>query len=146
MHADGRVDLLIDNGPSPNGIVLNKAENSIFVAMTRDNAIWNIPIYPDGSAQRTGRFSSYFGTGGPDGLLLDEEENLFVAHSSLAAVFVHSSDGEPLKKLTSDVGGGITNLAWRGNGSHEVLIVESASGSILTTKWELGGFQTGADV
>lgn len=58
LHTDGRVDLLVDNGLSPNGIVLNKAEDSIFVAMTKDNAIWNTPIYPDGVAQRTGRFSS----------------------------------------------------------------------------------------
>lgn len=40
--------------------------------MTRDNSVWLAPLYEDGSVQRTGRFSHYFGIGGPDDLAIDE--------------------------------------------------------------------------
>jgi gluconolactonase len=58
LHMDGRVDVLLRNCPSPNGLVVNKAETGSFVAMTRDNSVWHAPLYPDGSVQRTVRFSS----------------------------------------------------------------------------------------
>ncbi|KAL1617088.1 hypothetical protein SLS56_011161 [Neofusicoccum ribis] len=83
LQPDGRVDILLRNCPSPNGLVLDRTETSLFVAMTRDNSIWHAPLYPDGSVQRTGRFSSYYGLGGPDGMTTDEEGNVFVAHSTL---------------------------------------------------------------
>jgi hypothetical protein len=33
---------LIDNAPSPNGLVLNLAENRLFVAITRQPAVWRV--------------------------------------------------------------------------------------------------------
>jgi gluconolactonase len=57
------MDVLLRNCPSPNGLILNKSQDVLFVAMTRDNSVWHVPLYPDGSIQRTGRFSSYFGIG-----------------------------------------------------------------------------------
>jgi gluconolactonase len=95
LHANGRMDVLLRNCPSPNGLVLNKDETVLFVAMTRDNSIWHVPLHPDSSAQRTGRFSSYYGLGGPDGMAMDVEGNILVAHSTLGTVFVHRSSGEP---------------------------------------------------
>ena len=36
----GRLDMLIDTAPSPNGLVLNEHEDVLYVAMTRDNSVW----------------------------------------------------------------------------------------------------------
>jgi gluconolactonase len=40
----GRLDCLIDTGISPNGLVLDPSETVLFVAMTRDNAVWRLPF------------------------------------------------------------------------------------------------------
>src|SRR5690606_36543809 len=39
LRADGRLECLLDNIPGPNGLVLNKAENVLFLAVTRVIAI-----------------------------------------------------------------------------------------------------------
>lgn len=143
LHKDGRMDIVLRNCPSPNGLVLDLSEETLFVAMTRDNSIWHVPIYPDGSTQRTGRFSSYYGMGGPDGMTLDEEGNVFVAHSSLGQVFVHKSNGEPLARIVSTKGNGVTNLTWGGKNMDLLYIVESQTGSILTAQWWCRGIVNG---
>ena len=49
LSPDGRLDCLIDTGISPNGLVLDPTETVLFVAMTRDNAVWRMPLMKDGS-------------------------------------------------------------------------------------------------
>ncbi|KAJ4201479.1 hypothetical protein NW767_006567 [Fusarium falciforme] len=136
---DNRVEVLLRNCPSPNGLVLDADEKNLFVAMTRDNSVWLAPLYADSSVQRTGRFSNYFGVGGPDGLLTDVEGNLFVAHSTLGTVFVHHKDGTPRAIITTkEFGPGTTNLTW-GRDNKTLYIVESGSGTILTLDWYFRG-------
>ncbi|MGY4327595.1 sugar lactone lactonase YvrE [Bradyrhizobium sp. LB7.2] len=57
----GRLDCLISNGPSPNRLVLSPDEAVLFVAMTRDNTIWRVPLTRDGGVAKVGRFSLFFG-------------------------------------------------------------------------------------
>ncbi|KAF3767130.1 hypothetical protein M406DRAFT_251946, partial [Cryphonectria parasitica EP155] len=112
IGADGRIDILLRNCPSPNGLVLDALQTSLFVAMTGDNSVWLGPLYPDGSVQRTGRFSTYFGVGGPDGMTTDSEGNIFVAHSTLGTVFVHQKDGTLMICITTGhIGYGTINLS-----------------------------------
>jgi gluconolactonase len=140
LFMDGRADVLLRNGPSPNGLVLNESQDSLFVAMTRDNSVWLLPLYPDGSVQRTGRFSSYFGVGGPDGMATDAEGNVFVAHSTLGSVFVHRKDGTPFARImTTAVGRGSTNLTWGGKDRQTMYIVESESGTVMIVQWHCSG-------
>lgn len=139
LHLDSRIVQILGNGPSPNGLVLSLDRSSLFVAMTRDNAVWHIPFYADGSVQRIGRFSSYFGIGGPDGMALDEEGNVFVAHSTLGTVFVHRPNGELLGKIKSPLGSGTTNLTWAGENLNILCIIESETGSVLKVDWHCAG-------
>lgn len=139
LHPSGKLDLVLSNGPSPNGLVLSLDESSLFVAMTRDNSVWLIPFMPDGSVQRVGRFSSYYGVGGPDGMAQDTERNVLVAHSSLGKVFVHKSNGELIAILKSTKGASTTNLTWGGSDLKTLYIVESATGSILKLDWHCDG-------
>ncbi|KAJ4265945.1 hypothetical protein NW762_003918 [Fusarium torreyae] len=137
---DNRAEVLLRNCPSPNGLVLDAEGNNLFVAMTRDNSVWLAPLYPDSSVQRTGRFSSYFGVGGPDGLLTDEEGNFFIAHSTLGTVFVHQKDGAPRAAISTKMfGSGTTNLTWGGEDMKTLYIVESETGSVLTLYWYCRG-------
>ena len=128
LSATGRLDCLLANGPSPNGLALSPEEDVLFVAMTRDNAIWRLPLMPDGSVSKVGRFASFHGTSGPDGLLMLPDGRLLAAHASLGCVFVLSPQGEVLARLASCRGPTVTNLCRAGDG---LRITESHSGSVL---------------
>ncbi|KAL5113492.1 hypothetical protein ACEQ8H_008628 [Pleosporales sp. CAS-2024a] len=78
LAPNGKMDTLVENGVSPNGLVLSPDEKFLFVAMTRSNAVWRLPLHPDGNTTKVGLFFQSFGTAGPDGLAMDEEGNLFV--------------------------------------------------------------------
>ncbi len=88
VRADGRVDCLLDNIPSPNGIVLDPSETVLYVAVTRANAIWRVPLMRDGTVAKVGNFIQLSGGGGPDGLAMDEAGNLCVAHIGIGAVWL----------------------------------------------------------
>jgi gluconolactonase len=79
LAPDGRLDCLLTNAPSPNGIVLDAHESVLFVAMTRDNSVWRAPLMRDGGVAKVGRFCALFGASGPDGLAMDEAGRLIVA-------------------------------------------------------------------
>jgi gluconolactonase len=128
LTPQGRLDCLLANGPSPNGLTLSPEEDVLFVAMTRDNAVWRLPLLADGSTAKVGRFASFHGTSGPDGMAMDRDGRLFVAHASLSCVFVLSKQGEVLARLQSCRGHTVTNLFLSGQ---RALITESLSGSVL---------------
>jgi gluconolactonase len=52
LGTDGRLDLLLNNVPSPNGIVLSQDEKFLFVAATRGNCVWRMPLQADGSVAK----------------------------------------------------------------------------------------------
>lgn len=129
LRANGRLDRLVSNGPSPNGVVLDRDETVLFVAMTRDNSVWRVPLMRDGGVAKVGRFSAFFGTSGPDGLTVDGQGRLFVAHASLGHVFVLAPNGECIARVKSCTGPTCTNVALGPNGA--LFITESSTGSVL---------------
>ena len=122
---------LIDTGISPNGLVLDPAEKVLFVAMTRDNAVWRMPLMTDGSVAKVGRFCSTFGASGPDGMTMDSAGRLFVAHASLGHVFVFAPNGELIARIKSCAGPSCTNVAIGGNNRDRLYITESVTGTVL---------------
>jgi gluconolactonase len=72
LGVDGRIDCLLDNIPSPNGLVLAPNETALFVAVTRANQIWRLPLHQDGTTSKVAAFITLSGgLAGPDGLALD---------------------------------------------------------------------------
>ena len=131
LGSDGHLDCLINTGISPNGLVLDRKETMLFVAMTRDNAVWRMPLMKDGSVSKVGRFCSTFGPSGPDGLTMDGAGRLFVAHASLGHVFVFAPNGELIARIKSCAGQTCTNVTIGGNGGDRLYITESATGTVL---------------
>lgn len=131
LSPNGRLDRLIDTGISPNGLVLDPAEKVLFVAMTRDNAVWRLPLMKDGGVSKVGRFCSTFGSSGPDGLTMDKVGRLFVAHASLGHVFVFAPNGELIARIKSCAGPSCTNVAIAGANCDRLYITESATGTVL---------------
>ena len=138
--AGGRLECLVDNAPSPNGLVLNKNESILYVAMTRGNGIWRIPLMEDGGASKVGLFVQLSGgLAGPDGMALDRDDRLVVAHAGHGTVWVFSRFGEPIYRIRSCAGIDTTNVAFGGKDGRDLFIVESETGSILTSTMDAAG-------
>jgi gluconolactonase len=131
LRASGELNCLINTGISPNGLVLDPTESVLFVAMTRDNAVWRAPFMKDGSVSKVGRFCSMFGPSGPDGMTMDSAGRLFVAHASLGHVFVFGPNGEMIARIKSCAGGSCTNVAIGGAARDRLYITESVTGTVL---------------
>jgi gluconolactonase len=131
LRTSGELNCLINTGISPNGLVLDPSESVLFVAMTRDNAVWRAPFMKDGSVSKVGRFCSMFGPSGPDGMTMDSAGRLFVAHASLGHVFVFAANGELIARIKSCAGGSCTNVAIGGAKRDRLYITESATGTVL---------------
>lgn len=139
MTAQGEVSCLLSNAPSPNGIVLSANGNHLFIAVTRSNSIWRTMLLQDGSITRVGNFIQMSGGSGPDGLALDQEGNLYVAHAGMGAVWKFSPKGEPLLRINSCAGNMTTNLAFGGKDNRDLFITETDSGSILIARMDSPG-------
>jgi gluconolactonase len=128
--ASDRLDCLLANVPSPNGIALDAHGKALFVAVTRANAVWRGPLMKDGTLSKVGAFRTFFGTSGPDGLAVDVDNRLVVAHASLGGAFVVNARGEVTHFVRSPAGSAVTNVAFR-PGSSELVMTESETGSVL---------------
>ncbi len=139
LAPDGRLDMLLSNVPSPNGIVLSNDERFLFVAATRGNCVWRMPLLADGSISKAGQFFTSYGPSGPDGLAMDERGRLLVANPGLAYVWVLGHRAEPEEVLTGPAGASITNLAFGGADRQTVCCTDSTHGHILKAQMSAPG-------
>jgi gluconolactonase len=130
LKADGSVQQLLANIPSPNGLVLSEDQHFLFVAVTRDNAIWRVPLV-DGGVSKVGKFIQLSGGFGPDGIAIDHENGLYVAHHGLGCVWQFDKRGEAKYRIDSSRGDWTTNLAIHPERPNEIFITESQTGSVL---------------
>jgi gluconolactonase len=141
LTPEGRLDLLLNNVPSPNGLVLSPDERVLFVAATRGNCVWRAPLMPDGSVAKVGQFFTSYGPSGPDGLAMDEEGRLLVANPGLGYVWVLNQRAEPVVVLRSTGGMSLTNLAFGGPMRTLLYCTESTTGTILRTQLDVPGMK-----
>ena len=139
LAPDGRLDMLLSNVPSPNGIVLSKDERFLFVAATRGNCVWRMPLLADGSVSKAGQFFTSYGPSGPDGLAMDEGGRLLIANPGLAYIWVLGHRAEPEEVLTGPAGASITNLAFGGPERKTVFCTDSTHGNILKAEMNIAG-------
>jgi gluconolactonase len=138
----GRLELLLGNVPSPNGLVTNLDESALLLAVTRGNCIWRVPLLADGSTTKVGLFIQMSGgPGGPDGLALDEAGSLAVAHVGFGVVWLFDKHGQPIYRIQSCAGTLTTNVAYGGPDRKTLFITESESGSILKANLPMAGRQ-----
>ena len=121
---DGRLECLINNVPSPNGLVLNKAGTILYLAVTRDNAVWRLPLVKGGLVTKVGVQIQLSGGTGPDGLAMDDEDNLVICHTGLGSAWLFSSVGEPMLRIRAPHGRHTTNCAFGGPGNKRLFITE----------------------
>jgi gluconolactonase len=139
LAPDGRLDLLLSNVPSPNGIVLSRDERFLFVAATRGNCVWRMPLLQDGSVSKAGQFFTSYGPSGPDGLAMDEDGRLLVANPGLGYVWVLNGRAEPVEVLRGPAGESTTNLAFGGADRQWLYCTNSTSGTVLRARMTVAG-------
>jgi gluconolactonase len=139
LTAGGKLARLIDNGPSPNGIALDPDEKVLYVAMTRANCMWHLPL-KDGAVSKGGVFGYLPGIHGPDGLATDEAGNVAVCHARVGIVWLLSPLGEPLFRIqASDGVSRLTNAAY-GNADRKTLFIcDSYNARILAAELPVAG-------
>ena len=139
LRPDGRLDLLLANVPSPNGVALSPDGGVLYLAATRANQVWRVPLMDDGSVSKVGAFFTSYGPSGPDGLAVDEAGRLFVANPGLGCIWMLNQRAEPELVLRSCAGSSLTNIAFGGPDRRTLYATESTSGSVLCARLETPG-------
>ncbi|HUS97463.1 MAG TPA: SMP-30/gluconolactonase/LRE family protein [Hyphomicrobiaceae bacterium] len=135
------LELLVANAPSPNGLVLNPEQNTLYVAVTRGNGVWRVPILADGGTTKVSIFTALAGgVSGADGMAIDSAGRLFVCDAGNGCAWVFTKWAEPVYRVRSGTGGrSTTNIAFGGPENRHVFITESDTGNILTAEMEVPG-------
>jgi gluconolactonase len=139
LRPGGQLDLLLSNVPSPNGIVLSGDERFLYVAATRGNCVWRMPLLPDGSVAKAGQFFTSHGPSGPDGLGLDEGGRLLVANPGLGCVWVLDRFAEAEEVLRGERGASLTNVAFGGADRRTLYCTDSTHGTVLRAQMTQAG-------
>ena len=139
IKPNGDVSCLLDNVPSPNGLVMNLEETFIYLAVTCANAVWRVPLLRDGSLGKVGNFVQLSGGGGPDGLALDADGRLLIAHFGLGCVWLVSPLGEPVYRIVSCGGPYTTNLAFGGADGTRLFVTDAGAAAVVTAQLDVRG-------
>lgn len=139
LRSDGRLDLLLANVPSPNGVALSPDERVLYLAVTRGNQVWRVPLLPDGSVSKVSAFFTSYGPSGPDGLAVDEAGRVIVANPGLGCAWVLNHRAEPELVLRSAAGASLTNIAFGGPDRKTLYCTESVTGTVLRATLQTPG-------
>jgi len=137
LRVNGELQRLVTNAPSPNGITLNNKNSQVYVAITRAQQIWRLPLMSGGTPSKTGvAIQLSGGHAGPDGIEMDAEDGLVVCHlgvgiwrfdaNMLPTHLVHAGKHHRL----------MTNIAFQGK---KLFITDSMNGEILMAEMPVAG-------
>jgi len=132
-------EMILSNVPSPNGLVLSPDGATLYVAATRGNSIWRVPMMPDGSVAKVGNFIQLSGGQGPDGLAIDRDGGLVICHIGLGTVWHMTPRGEPARRFVSPTGLHTTNVAFGGENRDQLFITEAETGTVLSAQTDTRG-------
>jgi gluconolactonase len=139
LRANGTLDKLASNVPSPNGITLNTKNNQVYVAVTRAQQIWRLPLMADGQPSKTGvALQLSGGHAGPDGIEMDAEDGLIVCHLGVG-VWRFDANGLPTHLVHAEGHRLLTNVAFGGADGKTLHITDSLNGEILTARMPVAG-------
>ena len=124
--------------PEPERPRAQQGRDHVFLAVTRANAIWRVPLMRDGTASKVGIFIQLSGGGGPDGLAIDEDDNIAVCHVGLGASGCSARSasrccGSNRRRAVDD-----QLRLWR-PGEQQLFITEFETGTILSADMKAAG-------
>ncbi len=141
LKSNGDLQRLVNNIPSPNGITTNSTDKQLYVAATRSQQIWRLPIMHDGQISKTGvAVQLSGGVGGPDGIEMDAENGLLVCHLGVG-IWRFNANMLPTHLVYSDDPRHhhLANLAFGGQDYKTIYITDSLSGDVLNAEMPVAG-------
>ena len=141
LRANGALDRLAANVPSPNGITLSTTEKHCYVGVTRSNSVWRLPIMADGNVSKTGvAIQLSGGAAGPDGIEMDSENGLLVCHLGVG-IWRFDANMLPTHLVYADGPHHhhLDNCAFGGPDHQTLYITEALSGDILMARMPVAG-------
>lgn len=123
-------DLVLANVPYPNGVATSPDGRLVYLAATRANAVWRLftdapdPVYP-----MAGVWIQLSGGLGPDGLAVNADGFVAVAHGQAGRAWVFDPIGDPVACVRTPGGQWTTAVAWYPDGQR-LAIVDAQTGSI----------------
>ena len=139
LTASGELHKLVTNAPSPNGITVNNSENQVYVAITRSQQIWRLPLMADNSVSKSGvAIQLSGGHAGPDGLEMDSEDGMIVNHLGVG-VWRFDSNCLPTHLIYTDNHSLMTNTAFGGPDRKTLYITDSMNGRIMRASLPVAG-------
>ncbi|AGU52866.1 putative gluconolactonase [Variovorax paradoxus B4] len=139
LRPDGQLDLLLGNVPSPNGVALSPDGKLLYLAVTRGNCVWRVPLLADGSVAKVSQFFTSYGPSGPDGLAVDAKGRVVVANPGLGYVWLLNARAEPVIVLRGPAEASTTNLAFGGKDRSTLYVTDSTHGNILMAQLDAPG-------
>ena len=136
--SEGGLETVLTGIPYPNGLVFDEDESQLLLAVTRGNCVWKFAANTSGSNVMAGLFIQLSGGLGPDGLALDVDGRLAVAHARHGTVWIFDRDGEPVYRIRT-AGKSVTNVAYGGTDNKTLYITEADNGSILQVELDTPG-------
>jgi gluconolactonase len=137
LRAGGELQRLVSNAPSPNGITLNTKNSQVYVAITRSQQIWRLPLMAGGTPSKSGvAIQLSGGHAGPDGIEMDNEDGLVVCHLGIG---IWRFDANMLPTHLAHAGKQhrlMTNIAFKGG---TLFITDSLNGEIVTAEMPVAG-------
>jgi gluconolactonase len=83
VDPQGKIHIVDTNLFFPNGVALSPDEKTLYVAESRNNQVFKYPVNQDGTLGQRAVFASTAGggagTGGGDGIAIDDQGNVYVA-------------------------------------------------------------------
>ncbi|MGB7266161.1 MAG: SMP-30/gluconolactonase/LRE family protein, partial [Terracidiphilus sp.] len=125
--ANGELQLLISDLPRPNGIAFSPGEKFLYVNNSEPKKIWmRYRVRPDGTLTDPKLFydaTSDPRVGGPDGMKVDEQGNIYSAGPG--GVWIFSPEGKHLGTIVMPER--VSNVAWAGLDRKTLYITASTS-------------------
>lgn len=141
LRADGSLQRLVTNIPSPNGVTVSTTEKHVYVGVTRSQQVWRLPVMHDMSFSKTGvAIQLSGGVGGPDGIDMDADNGLFVCQLGVG-VWRFDANMLPTHLIHSEneKHHHLANIAFGGPDRKSLYITDSLSGDVLLAHSPVAG-------
>lgn len=138
---DSELELFAENIAYPNGIAVSADGQRVYIAEFDQNRVISVPsATAEESPETPFVFARFEGGIGPDGLAVDQEGNLYVAHFQAGKVSVVDKNGIHLGAipLPESAGSFVTNLAFHDG---YLYVTESLNNEVWRIKVNQEGLQ-----
>ena len=138
---EGRTVRVAENLGFPNGVAVSEDGRRVYLAETLTGLVKAFDVTESGDVTGSSVFAEVgrgTGEGGPDGMCVDSQGNLYAAIYSGGIVRVVSPDGRHLRDIPAG-GAGPTNCCFGGHDLKRLYITESETGTLRSVRNDIAG-------